>query len=425
MTLFAQIATVPFFIHSVGISRYGEWLILIALPSYVAMSDMGLGTTAANAMSLKAGKENSQSEMSVIFASCWYMIALLNLGFVLLLIAVFYLLQNLGFYKIQTISQSTADQILVLYLLYMAVSVQCSLSVAVYKAHMRYALGTFINNSIRLVESLCIILVLLLSNNLVHVALTYLVVRCIGYIVLIRVAAGLMPTLTFRVAAVDFRLIRSYLAPSLNFLLFSAGVNMTPQAVILILGRFFSPSLVVAFSMSRTVSRLGLQAMNAISTSVWAEYSLLAGKGLFDKIVDLNRKALRIAALMGVCFVIFVAAAGPKIIDIWSKGRISDATHWILGGLAIAYSIQGIWLIMSSILTSQNLHSRISLFYSLINAVLIAILVCTGRWITINEVIAMICVVELAMLIYTIVTTSKYLGRTTTSFARSIIGARG
>ena len=58
VTVLVQLASIPLFLRYWGIERYGEWLILSAIPSYLALSDLGFGSAAANEMTMAAGAGN-------------------------------------------------------------------------------------------------------------------------------------------------------------------------------------------------------------------------------------------------------------------------------------------------------------------------------------------------------------------------------
>jgi O-antigen/teichoic acid export membrane protein len=61
VTIIIQIIQVPLYLTFWGITLYGEWLILYAIPSYLLMSDIGFGNVAANEMTRseerRVGKE--------------------------------------------------------------------------------------------------------------------------------------------------------------------------------------------------------------------------------------------------------------------------------------------------------------------------------------------------------------------------------
>src|SRR5664280_1966554 len=50
VTLIIQLVSVPVFLTAWGVPTYGEWLILSAVPTYVALSDLSFSSVAGNSM---------------------------------------------------------------------------------------------------------------------------------------------------------------------------------------------------------------------------------------------------------------------------------------------------------------------------------------------------------------------------------------
>ncbi|HBQ8586930.1 TPA: hypothetical protein L9B03_005523, partial [Klebsiella pneumoniae] len=65
ITVLIQLVSVPFFIQHWGISIYGEWLILSALPAYLSMSDFGLGAVAGNSMVIKMAQNDKAGALAI------------------------------------------------------------------------------------------------------------------------------------------------------------------------------------------------------------------------------------------------------------------------------------------------------------------------------------------------------------------------
>ncbi|MFC8316662.1 hypothetical protein ACFUEJ_24125, partial [Gordonia sp. NPDC057258] len=44
VSVFAQIVSVPLFLSVWGAAKYGEWILISTIPTYLALSDLGLST---------------------------------------------------------------------------------------------------------------------------------------------------------------------------------------------------------------------------------------------------------------------------------------------------------------------------------------------------------------------------------------------
>src|SRR5260370_24767798 len=52
VTAIIQLGTVPLLLHAWGAAKYGDWLLLSAVPSYLGLSDMGFGTASRTDMTI-------------------------------------------------------------------------------------------------------------------------------------------------------------------------------------------------------------------------------------------------------------------------------------------------------------------------------------------------------------------------------------
>src|SRR3984885_3900212 len=79
ITIVVQVISVPVFLHSWGAKLYGEWLILSAIPTYLAFSDIGFGNVAANDMTMRVAAGDRDGAL-VTFQSTWLLISACSLA---------------------------------------------------------------------------------------------------------------------------------------------------------------------------------------------------------------------------------------------------------------------------------------------------------------------------------------------------------
>ena len=83
--LLIQLGSVPILAHSWGLERYGVWLVMLAVPGYLAVADLGYQGAAANDMTASVAKgERGMARsvfQSVVLATLGVM-AVLALGIV-------------------------------------------------------------------------------------------------------------------------------------------------------------------------------------------------------------------------------------------------------------------------------------------------------------------------------------------------------
>jgi hypothetical protein len=75
-----QILLVPILLHGWGIERYGVWLLLSSIPTYLTFSDFGFTFIAKNEMTMKVAGGTSMARSSPIKVSLCCSISLPSLS---------------------------------------------------------------------------------------------------------------------------------------------------------------------------------------------------------------------------------------------------------------------------------------------------------------------------------------------------------
>ncbi|NEX62726.1 MATE family efflux transporter [Noviherbaspirillum galbum] len=365
VTIFSQVVLVPFFIANWGVNLYGDWLILIALPMYIALSDMGFTASAASRMCMMAGKQRDE-EVLTTFISAWYLSILLAAGLSLLLFGIFVGLQALGTYKFTTISTETARLGFCLYLLYMFLTVLCGSMSAVYKYAQKYSLNIYINNTARLLESVCTVVMLILKMDLIAVITGMVIIRFAGLVMMGVVAKRFVPFLSFGSRYFSFGKIKELTASSLHFSMFYTAVNLFPQAFLIALGNAFSSEVVVGYTMVKTLSRFGFQVLNSYNSSLTVEISHLTGKQDWEKIFAIVEKSFYYFIAFAVAYMLGGLALVDDIFRWWSRQDFS-IDHILFLLVSATSLMQSIWMLFFSVFSSSNNHGRASRIYCMLS----------------------------------------------------------
>jgi hypothetical protein len=73
-TIFIQLGTVPLLLKAWGAAKYGDWILLSAIPTYLGLTNMGLGDASGSDMTLRVGAGDTQGAISKFLAFCYYRI---------------------------------------------------------------------------------------------------------------------------------------------------------------------------------------------------------------------------------------------------------------------------------------------------------------------------------------------------------------
>lgn len=365
VTIFSQVVLVPFFISNWGVHLYGDWLVLIALPMYIALSDMGFSASAASRMCMLAGK-NRDREVMTTFVSAWYLSILLAAGLSLLLFVIFLVLQATGTYKFTVITPDIARTGFSLYVFYMFLTVLCGSMSAVYKYAQRYSLNVYISNTTRLVESISTVVLLILKQDLLVVIAAMIAIRFIGLCTMAAVAKRFVPFFSLGMRYFSMAKIRELTASSIHFSLFSTSINLFPQAFLIALGNVFPAEIVVSYTMVKTLSRFGFQVLNSYNSSLTVEISHLTGKQDWGKIFSLVERSAQYFMAFAVAYIVAGLFMADDIFRWWSRQDF-EIDHVLFFLVSATSLVQSNWMLFFSVFSSSNNHGKASKTYSFIS----------------------------------------------------------
>ena len=144
-----QLVGVPVFLHFWSLPLYGNWIVVSSIPSYLSFSSVGFGSVAGNEMTMHVAREDYGGALRV-FQSCWWLIAGLCAGILLLLSGALCVVPMAAVLRLSEISEADTRWIL----LALGVSVLLGqlemLLQSAYRAVGRNAFGSFCKSSMSL-----------------------------------------------------------------------------------------------------------------------------------------------------------------------------------------------------------------------------------------------------------------------------------
>jgi O-antigen/teichoic acid export membrane protein len=396
VTIFHQIILVPFFLSSWGTQYYGEWLVLIALPMYMSLSEVGVTNTAASEICMLAGK-NKEEEVAKIYTSSWY----LSVGFAVILAISLYLIflifEHIGIYKFVAIGPNEARVGFCLYTYYMFLTVVCAATMPIYKYAQKFPLSEYINNTTRLIEVFAIAITLMAKHSLLVMMLGMVTIRMIGFIVLFLTAKKIAPFISLKFENVVRVNVRGMIKPAMNYSLLSIAVNLLPQAFIIGLGNIFSSQVVVVYSMTKTLARSGCALLHAFTNSLRVELSHLSGDSGWDKVFKLIDKSSFYYLIFAIVYIAIGTFTADLIFKIWSGKNIHvDPLMFFI--VSATSMIQAIWMLYFSAFTAVNRHAKLSQIYSAISLLSLVAAFCLPLPKNIDLYLSFVLAAELIML---------------------------
>lgn len=397
VTIGTQLLLVPLFFRLWGAERYGEWLLLSAIPAYLVLADLGIGSAAANEMAMRAGagdRPGAQQTFRGAQAVAWLAaLGVLVLGGVAAAVCV-----GWGWPSLTHLSAREAAAVLWLLCLQVALGFSGGVVQAGFRCAGFNGLGTTWANVSRLLEGLASAAVLVAGAGALALCLATLAVRALllgwQWVLLRRRCLWLFEP---RQAA-DAGLVRRLLWPSLAFMAFPVGLALALQGPILIIGGLFGPAAVATFSAMRTLARLPVQFTNVLNAAVAPEVSRAHGQAMPGAVQRLHRRAWWATAGFGLLACGALAWLGPWLGTWWlGEGRHDQG---LLVGLLLVSWVSAVWNVSSIVLTATNRHVRLSAVFLAVNALGLALAWGMGSVWGLPALVGALVCAELLMLLW-------------------------
>lgn len=361
ITVVTQLVSVPLMLTFWGSHLYGEWLVLNAIPSYLAMSDFGFGSVAANEMTMLVSRNNKMDALKV-FQSVFWLVCLLSLVIAIaLFIALRYIPLRDWLHLIVLSYPDMVESVLIL-ALGVLIGLQDTLVEAGFRCDGNYVEGTFLLNARRLVESIGLFTAIYFGGGIVIAAATMTVIRLAGFILLRMRLKLLSPWVVYGLSHANITELKRLAIPAFAFMAFPLGNALVLQGMVIAISVTLGPAVLVAFSVVRTISRIALQLMGLINASVWPELSRAFGSGNLELVRKLHRVSSQISFWLTSLMIIFLLATGNWLIRIWTHGKV-EVDHVFFGIMMAVIFANSFWFTSSVVLVSVNKHQHMAGLY--------------------------------------------------------------
>ncbi|MBX9761218.1 MAG: hypothetical protein K2Y29_20745 [Beijerinckiaceae bacterium] len=371
-----QLAQVPLLLSMWGVERYGEWLLLAALPIYLSLSGAGVSTIAGNMVSAAIARGEYATARS-LFRAAWTLVALSNLVILVLAALCLAWANFAGLITFKTIPPGEAAFTILLIVALVVLRLQAGLlAEVVLRARGRYGEMQIIETLTQIAEFLALAVCVFAFGDTATVAAGLVAVR-----------AALLAGLILYVITVDRLLLGKgdapllptmgkLIGPSFALLLFPVAQAIQFEGILLAMGYWLGPAAVALYVTMRTLARFSDMALIMVYNVLLSEASYLGGRE-----ADGQRRAI-----LGVGAVVCVAVAGTLIavtflgglafFPLWTAGKL--AFDKVLFGLVVGIAvIRSLYVPASALIVAENRHTGLAFIHlaSAIAACALAILI--------------------------------------------------
>ena len=403
--LFTQIIIVPLYLIFWDLDTYSDWIILTAISSFFAMSDVGLNSVTINQFVIQYA-EGERKECTSLLTNNYILIliififAIIGSSFYVFFIDIS---KNLG---LHAVSRHTASVVFLLLVSHIFIGMSTAVLDAIYRALSLNHKAVYIGNIVRFAEGLIIMISLIFHISMINIAILYLIPRILSFIFKL-IDTKKHFDYSFQFKDVNWKLFKKVLLPSLTFMSFPLGNAMIFQGFSLIVNKYFGAEILVLYNTTRTLTNFLTQMLGTILQAVWPEFSIAYGKKDIKRMRELHRKAFVVATSVALFICILLLIFGKYIYLFWTQGKV-EFNFYLLLAFLIVLIFRNIWSTSSVALMSTNKHSKMGLLYvlfsflSIISAIIVAI---SYSSITLN--VYSLLIIEISLCIFTLKTALK------------------
>jgi O-antigen/teichoic acid export membrane protein len=347
-----QLVSVPVFLSRWDTGTYGVWLVLTAIPTYIAMAEVGMVAAAGNCMTIAMGR-GLHAEVNRIFHS-----AIVFMSGVCAVIMAFGL-PLIALAPLSGLDSSDLRWTLAFLLLGVVLALFGGLNDAVFRATGRYARGIMLGNVERILEWVALLCGFFFVGTFSAMAGLQLFVRLVCVVLIMWLGVRGDVRIRWGVSQATRQEIRSLFRTGLHYMSFAMSQAMSLQGFTLIVGAMLSTSAVAVFNTYRTIARVLVQGTSLLSHAVAPEFAAIFGAREPSRLRSLYRRTATTSGsvAIGLSFVLYPLA--PWLLHVWTNGAVPFES--VTMALMLAYAaVAALGHVPKELLMATTKHARLA-----------------------------------------------------------------
>ncbi len=357
----SNLALVPLFLSRWSTGTYGEWMALSAVVSYFGVTDLGMNSAAANAMTA-AYARGEMARYRHLQGSAMAFYIWLAAGLSFLVGALTFLFPIPAWIGVRHISPATAAWVTWLLAARLLWQMPAGQLGSVFRSIGNLAASQWFGNLLTVTLAAVMAAVLLFWGGVLELAwcscLPLVIVTGCAWLSLRRQHPELLPSLS----EASINGLRELLRPSLFFGVIMLSMALTLQGPVLLVSRRFGGAAVALLVTTRTLANVVRQVIATLQSALWPELTRLSAIGS-DAALQLGHRVLAIASVaLCAAFAGALWFEGGSVITAWTRGKLPPDI-WLLRFLLLALVLQAPWLAGSIFSVASNMHRRLAYSY--------------------------------------------------------------
>lgn len=395
INFFIRIGLPPLFLTAWGVHAYGDWLVIYSVAAYLSLSNLGGQTYIANRLAQLFAQEKFADYQKVFNSGFSLFVLIASSVFLLLTVFVFFLPISTLLHT-QYIDANTVKIVLLILAAEILISLPQGLLIGVYQSIGKLPFAVMLINAMSFLQLLACGIALYLKATPAYVALMHALPLAALTIFALWHAPSQLSFRLFSLKAIEKKLLKSFIRPSINFLAIDLSTAFSVQGIIIILGSVLGSIQVVMFATMRMIINMMKQILGVISNSAWREMTHYDAIKKREKLRLLFRSIIRTSLTAAVIIAIFLYFFAAPLYTLWLHHRVPF--HQSLMTLFLLYGIEMVfWTACANLLMSTNRHRILARVYLVTSTLSLIAAYFFGHHYGLHGVIIALLVVDLCL----------------------------
>lgn len=350
----------PLFLKAWGVGMYGDWLLVSAMVSHLALAEFGGTVYVINRLTQLYARRDEKEFGNTLQTSLGLFTALPAV-IIFFFISALYLAPDAWLYKFQFLNFKTYRLIISVLALQIFLSIPQALILGIYRALGKLPRGAMIANCMMFIQLILVGLGLNIQLGQIEIALLQMVPIGATLIWAMYDLNLRWPELNmFSRWRIDLSLAKGILVPSSHFFLIQFSMALSIQGTVIVAGLLMGATHVVIFSTMRTLANSIKSILGVISHAAWPDLTRLDAEADFTRLNILFRSILRTNICATVLFGYILMEFGDWIYQIW-LGNLGLFDSSLMTLVIIFLTLQISSGVYSNLLMATNRHQPLSI----------------------------------------------------------------
>jgi len=322
LAIFVSVISVPLTIRYLGAERYGAWVTIVSVLTFLSITDLGLAASLTNALT-RAQAQNAREAGRRFVSSTLAMLSLIAVTILIVGNALAPRIAALLFPNLQSpVARAESVPAVMVALSIFALNLPLLVSARTLAAHQESALANFWN-MIGSLGNLAALLAVIWFRG----GLPWLVFGCFGMGLVTNLACALWlfgfnkPWLRPSVKSVDPGFVKMLFADGWKFFIIGAGWMINWQTDNMVIAHFLGASQVTPYAVTFSLFAIATGLQTLAYPNLWPAYTEAYAQRDYEWIRKTLRSNFKFSFLTTIIIVGFLTIFGSDIIRLWAGAQ--------------------------------------------------------------------------------------------------------